>query len=260
MFGIFRTIFKYREKQSPDVLGRYPELVHVSAMPERRYLWTSRILIIIACVGICINMMLASTIYLMLPQRNVAPQFFGINKYFSELERLEPDELNIPVTDLIIEQYVTEYILFRYLVSSDYDELMTRWGRGGLVYWYSTPQVYQNFAENDVKFNIMMFRQNKLKRNVEIDWIRPTGRWLWQAQFKTLDYIPGRKEPDINIWRANMRVSFIDMKLKRKNTALINPYGFTVTNFSLGYQGKPGSSASYMENIKARMLNDYRRF
>ena len=40
MLDIFQTIFKYREKKSPDQLGFYPEKVHVSAMPERRYLWT----------------------------------------------------------------------------------------------------------------------------------------------------------------------------------------------------------------------------
>lgn len=259
MLGIFRTVFKYREKESPDVLGRYPELVHVSAMPERRYLWTSRILVILACVSISINMMLAATMYLMLPQRSVYPQFLTINKYFSELERIEPDELAIQVTDLVLEQHITEYIIFRYLVTEDYDELMTRWDKGGLVYWYSDSSVYQNFAENDVRFNIMMFRERRLKRNVEIDWVRPLGRWLWQAQFKTIDYLPG-EAPEINIWRANLRVSFVDMQLKRKDTALLNPFGFTVMNFSLGYQGVPGSSASYMENIRARMLNDYKRY
>lgn len=259
MFGIFRTVFKYREKKSQDVLGRYPELVHVTAMPERRYLWTSRILVILACICISMNIMLAATMYLMLPQRSVQPQLFTINKYFSELERIEPEEMYVQVTDLVIEQHVSEYIIFRYLVTGDYDDLVTRWGKGGLVYWYSEPRVYQDFAENDVKFNIMLFREKKLKRSVEIDWIRPLGKWLWQAQFRTLDYLPG-EEAEINIWRANLRVAFVDMDLKRKDTALINPFGFTVINYSLGYQGVPGGTASYMENIKARMLNDYKRY
>ena len=73
MFDIFKTIFKYKEKESPDKLGKYPEAVHVNAMPERRYLWTSRILVIISSISISLSMMLASTVYLLLPQRGAAP-------------------------------------------------------------------------------------------------------------------------------------------------------------------------------------------
>ena len=69
MFEIFHTIFKYREKESPDKLGLYPERVHVNAMPERRYLWTSRILVILAAISMSINMMLALTVYLLVPQK-----------------------------------------------------------------------------------------------------------------------------------------------------------------------------------------------
>ena len=139
MLEIFNTVFKYKEKQSPDQLGFYPERVHVNAMPERRYLWTSRVLVILACLSICLNMMLAATIYLLLPQRTVQPKLFQINKYFSMLEQVQPAEINFPVSDLITEQHITEYILLRYLVSSDYDELVTRWGPGSTIYWYSSP-------------------------------------------------------------------------------------------------------------------------
>ena len=73
MFEIFHTIFKYREKESPDKLGLYPERVHVNAMPERRYLWTSRILVILAAISMSINMMLALTVYLLVPKERVSP-------------------------------------------------------------------------------------------------------------------------------------------------------------------------------------------
>ena len=164
MLEIFNTVFKYKEKQSPDQLGFYPERVHVNAMPERRYLWTSRVLVILACLSICLNMMLAATIYLLLPQRTVQPKLFQINKYFSMLEQVQPAEINFPVSDLITEQHITEYILLRYLVSSDYDELVTRWGPGSTIYWYSSPAVFREFSENDVAYSIMQFRQKSLQR------------------------------------------------------------------------------------------------
>lgn len=95
-----------------------------------RYLWTSRVLVILSCLSISFNMMLAATIYLLLPQRTVYPRLFQINKYFSMLEQVQPAEINYPVSDLITEEHITEYIMLRYIVTSDYDELITRWAKG----------------------------------------------------------------------------------------------------------------------------------
>ena len=111
MFDIFQTIFKYKEKASPDKLGFFPEKVHVEAMPERRYLWTSRILVIISCMSICFSMILACTIYLLLPQRGAYPRLLQTNPHFSQLELTERQERSIPVQDLLAEKYIEEYII-----------------------------------------------------------------------------------------------------------------------------------------------------
>ena len=143
MFEVFHTIFKYREKESPDQLGLYPERVHVNAMPERRYLWTSRILVILAAISMSITMMLALTIYLLVPQKTVYPRILQINKYFSELELVQNDEVNTRATDLLAEQHITDYIILRNTITNDYDELMSRWGPGEIVYWFSAKPVYE---------------------------------------------------------------------------------------------------------------------
>ena len=113
MLDIFYTVFKFKEKESPDKLGLYPERAHTQAMPERRYLWSSRILVILAVISMSITMMLALTIYLMLPQKTVYPRLLQINKYFSQLELVQPAERRILVTDLIAEQHISEYITLR---------------------------------------------------------------------------------------------------------------------------------------------------
>jgi hypothetical protein len=92
MLDIFQTIFKYKEKRSPDKLGFFPERVHVGAMPERRYLWTSRLLVIVSCMSICLSMILATTIYLLLPQRGAYPRLLQTNRHFSQLELTERQE------------------------------------------------------------------------------------------------------------------------------------------------------------------------
>ena len=229
MLEIFNTVFKYKEKQSPDQLGHYPERVHVNAMPERRYLWTSRILVIFACLSICLNMVLAATIYLLLPQRTVQPQLFQINKYFSMLEQVQPAEVDFPVSDLITEQHITEYILLRYLVSSDYDELVSRWSPGSTLYWYSSPAVFREFTENDVAYSVMQFRQKSLQRDVEIDWIKPAALGLWQVQFRTIDILPNQEKPTINIWRATMRITLFLLQKEKMLSRILSDLLFKIT-------------------------------
>lgn len=250
MADIFTTIFKYKEKASPDKLGLFPERVHVDAMPERRYLWTSRFLVIIACFSICFNMMLASSLYLMLPQRTSFPQLFYIDNYFSQVEQVQPIETDYPVGNLINEEQITNYIMMRYIITNDYDELMRRWGPGSYIYWHSAPYIYDDFSRYDAKFNMIQFRRRNMMRDVEIDWIRPLGKGLWQSQFRTLDYSPKELEPTVNIWRATMRLAFVKFKNRRHEDALKNPFSFMIMNYSLSYLGAPNASESYMSTSK----------
>jgi len=250
MFEIFNTIFKYKEKESPDKLGLFPELVHIDAMPERRYLWTSRFLVIFACFSICLNMMLASSLYIMLPQRSSSPLFFYIDRYFNTVEQVQPMEIDYPVGNLINEEQITTYIMMRYLISDDYDELIRRWGPGSYIYWMSSPSIYGFFQSYDAKFNMTQFRQNNMVRNVEIDWIRPLARGLWQTQFRTMDYTEDSPEPITNIWRAAMRISFMSMPSRSHEDALKNPYSFVITQYALSYKGEDTAAEHYMSRAK----------
>lgn len=250
MFEIFQTIFKYREKQSPDQLGYYPERVHVNAMPERRYLWTSRLLVIISCLSICFSIMLASAVYLLLPQRGAYPRLLQSNRYFSELERTDVQERTVPVQDLLAELYIEEYIMLRHVISNDYDELVARWSPGSELYWMSSRTVFQNFATNDVKNNILQFRMSSLVRMVEVEWIKPISKGLWMAQFITMDYYEGQSVPIINIWRAYLRVAFTTINFNNKEQRTLNPFGFLVLNYSLAYVGTPNEPASYLATAK----------
>ena len=138
MFDIFHTLFKYKEKESPDQLGAFPEKVHVDAFPERRYLWTSRLLVVLAGLSICFNMMLVCAIYLMIPSINVVPQFFSINKNFNQIEMVQPREIRFPVSDLVTEQYISEYLTMRYTMTNDFEMLLQQWGTNSPLYWYSS--------------------------------------------------------------------------------------------------------------------------
>lgn len=252
MFDIFQTLFRFKEKESPDELGYYPERVHVDAFPERRYLWTSRLLVILAGLGICFNMMLASTIYLCLPQIKVTPRFYRINRYFNEIETIQPQEINYPVSDLITEEYITNYIKLRYTITEDFDELANRWDEFSVLYWMSSPLVYQSFKSTDMEVAFNQFRRIGLQRYVEIEWIRPLAYGLWQTQFKTLDYTNNEPGPVIAYWRATMRIAYANLYFREKEQRSYNPYGFLVMSYSLAYHGDETGGTSYIDAAKNR--------
>lgn len=250
MWDIFHTVFKYREKESPDKLGLYPERVHIAALPERRYLWTSRLLVILAVISMSFTMMLALSICLMLPQKTVYPRLLQINKYFSILELVQPAEKKIYATDLLAEQHITDYIILRNTITNDYDELLSRWGKGEIVYWYSARSVFESFYKSDARHNLMQFREKGLQRFVKVEWVRPLTMGLWQAQYLTMDVLPGVEKIDTKIWRATMRIAFMRVQNQKKEDMIKNPFGFVVLNYSLSYVGTPETSAHYLERAK----------
>ena len=102
---------------------------------------------------------------------------------------------------------------------------------------------------------MLQFRRKSMMRDVEIDWIRPLGMGLWQTQFRTIDYLPDTPTPDINLWRAVMRLRFVKFKGRSHDDALKNPFSFLITSFSLSYLGAPSASGTLSVHIKT----DYQR-
>ncbi len=250
MIELLNTVFKYKEKQSPDKLGLYPEAIHTRAMPERRYLWSSRLLVIFAALSICLNIMLVSSIYVMLPQRGAEPLLFQHLRSFSQLSLLEKAERPVAAIDLLTEAFIEEFILLRHTITADYDELITRWGRGSRLFWMSSQRVYQNFASNDINRNINEFKMRGLVRLTEVEWIRPMSRGFWMAQFITMDYYPGETVPVINVWRAYVRALLAPIPYENRSLREQNPFGFLVTSYSTSYVGTPDDPESYMNTAK----------
>lgn len=235
MKDIFYTVFKYKEKQSPDKLGLYPERVHTAAMPERRYLWSSRMLVIVASISISLNIVLAATFVLLLPQRSASPRLLHVNKDFYNLEQTQPVEKPALATDLLAENDIIDYIKLRYKVTQDYEENNQRWSEYSRFFWLSSPDVFTQFQKTEQEYASMQ-RQKGLTRRVEVEWVKPLTLGLWQAQFLTYDYFPNKKTV-VNTWRANLRVTYKTLKYKTKDDMIKNPYGFVIDSYSLSYAG-----------------------
>ncbi|MBR1825826.1 MAG: hypothetical protein IJ770_04485 [Alphaproteobacteria bacterium] len=256
MVSILGTLFKYKEKESPDSLGYFPERIHVEAFPERRYLWTSRFLVIVTCLSICFNMMLSSIIYLILPSYHVEPQLFVINHETNQLELFEKDEIRYYASDLIAEQYIRDYIMLRYTITEDYAELKERWGKNSILYWYSTEQIYREFQDKDVKTADEQFKLLGLQRYVEIMWTKHVSVSMWMVEFKTYDITRDNPTPKVDLWRATVRVGYDkDMHFKRPEDRILNPYGFLVFSYTLSYLGDVHGGDSEVKNtLKYNMM------
>ena len=250
MLELFNAVFKYKENKSPDKLGKYPEALHTLALPERRYLWTTRLLVIFSCLSISLNLMLVSGIYILLPQRSSYPMLFYHDKGFSQLSLMEKQEKPIAAIDLLTEAFIEEYIYLRHVITSDYDELMQRWRPGSKFYWMSSKKTYGAFAAGEIERNVREFQSTGMIRLAEVEWIRPTSLGFWQAQFITMDYFKGKGKPQIHIWRAYIRGMFTDINYENVYQRMHNPFSFLIVNYSLSYLGTPDEAESYLRKAK----------
>ncbi len=257
MLDLLRSLFKYKQKRSPDKLGLYPEMVHTDAIPERRYLWTSRLLVIFAVLSICVNIMLVLTIYILLPQRDAEPRLLQINGYFNQLNFLTEQESFVAPKDLLIEMFVREYILTRHTVTSNYDELKKRWQPGSRFYLMSSPEVYKEFASEDFDQLLYAYQSGGFTRSVNIEWMYPVASGLWIVRFVTYDYYSGSKTPIINIWHAYLRTSLALINYDNKLLRYQNPFGFYVSSYSLSYIGSPADTEKYLQRVRRKRLRQH---
>jgi type IV secretory pathway component VirB8 len=246
MFDIFHTIFKYKEKTSPDKLGLYPERAHVDALPERKYLWTSRVLVILSCITMAFSIMLASSLYLLVVQKRVKPRLLYINYNTQSLSRLGKFETVTPVSNVVAQMLISEYIKVRNEIPDDPDLIEERWGAYKKLYWLSTTLTYQQFLAKEAQSNYYLLKMKNIRRDVDIKWIREETRGLWIAEFVTTDFAP-RKKPKPRIWRATMRVGFGPRPFRDKQDVMQNPFGFAVTMYSLSYVGIP--TIEYLKSL-----------
>jgi len=159
---------------------------------------------------------------------------------------MEPLELDVPSFNLVTEEQIRNYLMYRYIITSRYDELVARWSAGSEIYWMSSPSVFKKFEETESKQGIMLQRMKGLQRDVKIDWVYQIARGVWYTQFRTIDYYPNQNQPDTTVWRATLRVSYAQINFPDKNYAMLNPFGFIVSNYSLAYHGKPDVSDHYI--------------
>ena len=256
--SLFSLVFRYKDKKSPDKLGFYPEKFHVSAFPERRYLWASRILVICAVFSICVNIALTFVIYMLPDQITSYPELFVASEKNYTLDRTEPLNVTVSYKDLLSEKYISDYIKMRHEIPKSTADLFYRWDDKSKFYWYSGGTTYHEFMDKINKAQIKSFIKQKVKRTVEVDHVKNVSGDFWIAQFRTYTSARNMEKPDVIIWKAYLRImysAFQDYENIEKNEIdkinyVQNPFGFKVMSYEVSYAGKPEKAYSALQTAK----------
>ena len=144
-------VFIYRPEASNDQLGAYPERMHVEALPERRYLKTTRFLVIASLLSLTFNF--AMTFIFIRNARNVEAivensnsqdtYLYYLDYYRKELQPLQKTYRYLSVMDLVFQNLISDYLNQRFQITLNKGEMNAKWGVAGKVYAYAH-QLYEN--------------------------------------------------------------------------------------------------------------------
>lgn len=221
-----------------------PEFINVverevESLKLKYYMWLSRLFILFAILSLLIFMSSSLALFKLAPMVSVEP-FLVINQDSSDgIVRYEPITRDMASKDLILETFVKQYILLRNTIINDITEMQSRWMPGGMVHFYSSWPVFEQFSGYAAGIFERMHDVD-LVREVEIISIGRLGgknSAVWKVDFKTYDLTPGNvstggamvmKE---RYWTASVTAYFFPER-QFMGRRLINPMGFTVTRYS----------------------------
>lgn len=191
--GFFRDIFFPAEQSSPDVLGKYPEHMQVRALPERRYVKTSRILAILVLINLGFLMALGG-IYMYLAERidvSIASRR-AVNLFYidTEQKRLRPAEhtqKQVYALQLMTESLLRQYIQDRHAITWDNNAMSRKWGINGPVWAFSADKtVYKDF-EREADREYTASRNQGYVRDVHLLDLQYLYQNVWMGIFDVFD-------------------------------------------------------------------------
>lgn len=233
--NFFKFLFSKPDESTNDKLGAYPEKVHVRAMPERRYLKTSRTMTLTASALICSCIALTSVVYLLSPLLRAEPLLMAIDKRFYKLEPVQSSVVRTHANELLLETYIQEYIRLRYTYISDIDTMNERWGERSHFYWFSSREVYQAFAAlKDAKIQQIL---NGLTSEVQIRFVQKIFGSLWVCEFDIIEYRPEEEYPTRTRWRAYLEAGYRPRAYPNRDEQIKNSIDFIVLNYNVGSRG-----------------------
>lgn len=205
-------------------------------LQEERYLWMARAFALVALLALIANFLMLIALSGLTPLIRVQPFYLQSQaKEHQVISIVRPDfsSMNEKDFDVLQESLVREYLLARFGIGSDVEEVARRWGNDGIIFAMSETSVLKTFNEVESIKMLNQARMEGLTRDVHIGWVNRKRRNpdVWEAEIELVDM--GRKISDkyVSKWIVKMEVAFQPLKKMEWSQRLKNPLGFMVTKF-----------------------------
>ena len=254
--NIFSSVLKYKEQRTNDALEAYPERLHVSALPERRFLKTSRVLVILALLSIALNfalgfvyMKMASSVHAIIksPDGQIT-RLYQLDPYQKEIKPVDQARAYIPFWQLITESLIMEYLNLRFSVIPNMEEMRHRWSANEKLALYGLEIFGSTSAEREITLSNL---QKGRIQDIFVYSIKPVSGNLYVVIYdlfslprptnalspcpcleKNQECLQCLRQNALQVLRikAFVRASY-DAKITTRNNLLKNPYRFNVYEF-----------------------------
>lgn len=203
------------------------------------YMWLSRFFVFLAILSLCFLWSASLALFHLAPQVKVKPFLIISQDNSEEIVRAETIERSMASQDKVTETYIKQYVDLRNTIISDEREMQSRWLRGGMVHFLSSPTIFNEFSASVDK----KWQEDIVWGTVTEVEVMSTQRIggqhspVWKVDFKTYTLSPkdnqtgGERVMRTEYWTASVTAVFVKerMFLSRR---LINPLGFTVIRYS----------------------------
>ena len=208
-------------------------------LQEDRYLWMARAFVVMVVLAAICDIILLVALANVTPVLRVQPFFLETQNKDQQIISINRPDIKVLDSVALKESLVRQYLMSRYGVGSDLNELTTRWGIDGPVFWMSEQTIFDEFLDKEAKKILPVARSDNFTREVNINTVKLVnpgnagGYDVWQAilEFKDMDRVSTK--PTVQTYQADLGTMFRAREGMTWKNRLKNPLGFTVMDFGL---------------------------
>lgn len=200
------------------------------------FMWLSRFFSVLCFFLVTSLAVLALSLIHITKELEVNSVLVTAPTYSENLAYFEPLHPDMPAMDILAEMFVRQYVTARNNVWRHRGEMIRMWGPRGIVRLMSTAAVYSAFQKREaVRYFPDPEKTPAVMVETDIKRIIKEGWNSWQIFFDTRKMTSLVSTPVIEHWIATIQFRYYP-----ENTimfsGLINPLGFTVTQYHLARQ------------------------
>ena len=184
----------------------------------------------LACLSLALSFLLILTLAQVGTRYRVLVQAVPyVPRYSDSFVSVEALNSNVSDVDLITEALIRDFIVNRYSIIPDVDEMVRRFSFGGPIHRYLSPEMYKPYAkQKEVKKYMRDTMEGATPVDVEIRKVSRIGK-DWKVEFDTR-FSRGRGTVEIKSFVASLTVVFAPSRVSFNPKAL-NPLGIMITRY-----------------------------